>query len=127
MLTSANTCRTGRSVLEAAVGQPIVHFQDLRLAGRVLASQGAEADFILLQIDFTTNQAVVPDSTQRPGLPQQGDLALGVAPPQVAPGPAGRFLQVGLPPGGEGAGVRGGLDARPALLEKGSKEPLGIP
>src|SRR5262249_53003090 len=75
MLTSANTCRTGRSVLEAAVGQPIVHFEDLRLTSRVLASKGEEADLVPIQIDLTTNQAVGPDLPQRPGLTEQDDLA----------------------------------------------------
>src|SRR5438132_1568162 len=127
MLTSANTCRTGRSVLEAAVGQPVVHFEDLRLTGRVLAAQGAEADFIIIQIDFTTNQAVGPDLAQRPGLPRQGDLAAGVAPPQVDQVAAGPLLQVELPAARDGAAVRGGLDPRRPLLAQGSDVPPGMP
>ena len=110
MLTSANRSRTGRSVLEAAVGQPIVHFEDLRLTPRVLASKGEEADLVLIQIDFATNQAVGPDLAQRPGLPQQGDLALGVASPQVDQPTTGPLLQVELPVGREEAAIRGGLD-----------------
>src|SRR5260370_36212828 len=116
MLTSANTCRTGRSVLEAAVGQPVVHFEDLRLATRVLASEGEETDFITIQIHFTTNEAAGPYLTQRPGLPQQGDFAAGVAPPQVdqeAPAP---LLQVELPVGGgRTAGPRGARPRRPPI------------
>src|ERR1700745_177254 len=94
MLTSANTSRTGRSVLEAAVGQPIIHFEDLRLTGRLLAPQGEAADLVLIQIHFTTNQAVGPHLAQGPTLAQQGHLTVAVAPPQVdqpAPGP---LLQV---------------------------------
>src|SRR3954471_8479953 len=120
MLASANTCRTGRSVLEAAVGQSIVHFADLWLTSRFLASQGEETDLILVQIDFTTNQTAGPDLAQRPALAQQGDLALGVAPPQgdqAAPGP---LLQVELPGGGEGTAVRGRFDPRRPLLSQGS-------
>ena len=70
MLTSANTSRTERSVLEAAVGQPIVHFEDLRLTPRLLASEGEEADLIVGQIDFTTNQAVGPDLAAGPAVAQ---------------------------------------------------------
>src|SRR5690348_16466037 len=101
MLTSANTSRTGRSVLEATVGQPIVHFADLRLAGWVLASESEEADLVLIQIDLATDQAVGPGLTQRPGLPQQDYLALGVASPEVDQPSAGPLLQVELPVGRE--------------------------
>src|SRR5262249_36772619 len=125
MLTSANTCRTGQSVLEAAVGQAIVHFEDLWLTGRLLAAEGEETDLILVQIDFTTNQAVGPDLAQRPGLAQQGDRALRVAPPQVDQPAAGSLLQVELPAGGEGAAVGGRLDPRRPLLEQGSDVPAG--
>src|SRR3954447_19606491 len=126
MLTSANTSRTGRSVLEAAVGQPIVHFQDLRLTGRLLASQGEEADLIAIQIDFTTDQAVGPDQAQRPGLPQQVDLAAGAAAPQVDQATSRPFLQVELPVGREGATLRGGLDPRRALLTHSRNVPLRV-
>src|SRR5947209_14500627 len=112
MLTSANTSRTGRSVLKAAVGQPIGHFQDLRLAGRFLASQSEEADLLPIQIDFTTDEAVGPGLAQRPGLPQQDDLAAGVASPQVDQAATGPLLQVELPVAREGAAVRGVLDPR---------------
>src|SRR4051794_24605428 len=127
MLTSANTSRTGRSVLEAAVGQPIVRFQDLRLALRVLAPQGEEADLVRVQIDLTTNQAVGPDLAQRPGLPQHGDLALGVASPQVDQPARGPLLQLELPAAREGTPVRGGLGPGRPLLEQGSDVPLGMP
>src|SRR5947209_12835645 len=127
MLTSAITSRTGRSVLKTAVGQPIVHFQDLRLAGRILAPEGEETDFILIQIHFTTNQAVGPDLAQRPGLPQQGYLAAGVAPPQVDQAATGPLPQVELPVAGEGAAVRGGLDSRRPLLAQGRDVPAGMP
>src|SRR5260370_26215426 len=116
MLTSANTSRTGRSVLEAAVGQPIVHFEDLRLTGRLLATKGEEADLVLIQIHFTTNQAVGPHLAQWPGLAHPRHLALAIAAPQVdqpAPGP---LLQVELPAVGEGTPVRAGLDPRRPLL-----------
>src|SRR4051812_45555281 len=110
MLTTASTSRTGRSILEAAVGQPIVHFQDLWLAGRLLAPEGEEADLVRVQKDgtelenfsppapftardrggkpgkvlkLTADQAVGPHLAQLPGLPQQGHLAAGVAAPQV--------------------------------------------
>src|SRR5438105_745267 len=82
MLTSANRCRTGRSVLEAPVGQAVVHLQDSRLTGRFLAPQGEEADLVLVQIHLTANQAVGPHLPQWPGLPQQRHLAQVVASPQ---------------------------------------------
>src|SRR5438067_1515311 len=126
MLTSANTCRTGRSVLETAVGQPIVLFEDLRLTGRVLASESEEADFILVQVHFTTDQAVGPGLAQRPGLPQQGDLAQPAAASEVDHPAAGAFLQLEPPAHGEGAAVRGGLDPCRPLLEQGSDVPLGV-
>src|SRR5215467_7778685 len=118
MLTSANTSRTDRSVLKAPVGQPIVHFQDLRLTRRRLASKWEEADLVTIQIHFTPNQAIGPDLPHGPGLPQQVDLALGVAPPQVDQAAAGPLLQVELPAAWEGAAVWGGLDPRRPLLEQ---------
>src|SRR5437588_8637167 len=126
MPTSANTSRTGRSVLEAAVGQPVVHFENLRLAGRLLAAEGEEANLVLIQIHFTTNQAVGPHLAEWPGLPQQGHLAVAVASPQVDQLPTGPLLQVKFPAGGEGAAVRGGLDPRRPLLAQGSAVPLGM-
>src|SRR4051794_35407444 len=121
MLTSANTSRTGRSVLEAAVGQPIVHFEDLRLTGRVLPSQSEEADLVLIQIHFTTNQAVGPGLTQRPGHPEQSDLAVGVAASEVDHAAAGSLLQVELPAHGEGAAVRGGTGGAGSLRARGRR------
>src|SRR6266446_1803339 len=94
MLTSANTCRTVRSVLEASVGQPIIHFQDLWLTGRFLASKGEEADLVLIQIHFTTNQAIGPHLAERPGLPQEGHLAQAATAPQVDQLAIGPLLQV---------------------------------
>src|SRR6266498_4322784 len=126
MLTSANTSRTERSVLEAAVGQPIVHFEDLRLTGRLLAAQGEEADLVLVQIDLTTDQAVGPHLPERPGLPQYGHLAVGGASPQVDQPATGPLLQVELPANGEGTPVRAGLDPRRPLLAQGSDIPLGM-
>src|SRR5438132_1539887 len=78
MLTSANTSRTGRSVLEAAVGQPIVHFEDLRLTDRLLATEGEEADLVLIQIHFTTNQAGGPPLAQTQAHPQDPPQGVGV-------------------------------------------------
>src|SRR4051812_7211125 len=102
MLTSANTSRTGGSVLEAAVGQAVVHFEDLRLTGRFLASEGEEADFIIIQIHFTTNQAAGPGQAERPGLPEQIDLAVAVTAPEVDQAAAGALFQVELPVAREG-------------------------
>src|SRR5947209_3674628 len=127
MPTSANTSRTGRSVLEAPVGQPIVHFEDLRLTPRLLASKGKEADLVPIQIDLTTNQAVGPDLAQRPGLAQQDDLAVGVASPQVDQPTTGPLLQVQLPVGREGATARGRLDPRRPLLAQGGDVSQGVP
>src|ERR1700739_3652479 len=123
MLTSANTSRTGRSVLEAAVGQPIVHFEDLRLTGRLLASQGEEADLVLVQIDLTTDQAVGPHLPEIPSLPHHGHRVGGVASPQVAQPATGPLLQVELPASGEGTPVRAGLDPRCPLLAQGGDVP----
>src|SRR5437588_9400069 len=123
MPTSANTSRTGRSVLEAAVGQPVVHFENLRLAGRLLAAEGEAADLVLIQIHFTTNQAVGPHLAQVPGLAQQGHLTVAVASPQVDQPATGPLLQVELPAGGEDTPVRGALDARRPLLAQGSDVP----
>src|SRR4051812_32161076 len=110
MLTSANTSRTGRSVLKAAVGQAIVHLQDLRLAGRILASEGEEPDLILVQVHFAPDEATGPGQAQRPGLPEQDDLALGAASPQVDQPASGPLLQVELPVAREVAAIRGRLD-----------------
>src|SRR5205807_3722365 len=106
MLTSANTSRTGRSVLEAAVRQPIVHFEDLRLTGWLLASQGEEADLVLVQIDLTTDQAVGPHLPQIPGLPQHGHLTVGVASLQVDQPPTAPLLPVELPASGAATPAR---------------------
>src|ERR1700745_1887101 len=106
MLTSANTSRTGRSVLEAPVGQPIIHFEDPRLTGRVLAAESEKADLVLIQIHCTTNQAVGPGLAQRPGLPQQCDRAQAIAASEIDHPAAWSLLQVELPAHGEGAAVR---------------------
>src|SRR5260370_42615032 len=102
MLTSANTSRTGPSVLEAAVGQPVVHFEDLRLTGRLLPAKGEEADFVLVKIHFAANQAVRPQPAQWPALAQQGHLAVAVAAPQVDQPATGPLLQVQFPVAGDG-------------------------
>src|SRR4051812_23399964 len=120
MLTSANRSRTGPSVLEAAVGQPKVHLQDLRLAGRVFPPEGEEADLIAIQSDFTPDQAVGPELSQRPGLPEQDDLAAGVATPEVDQATLRPFLQIELPVPREGTTARGGLDPRRPLPAHGS-------
>src|ERR1700751_81883 len=102
MLTSANTSRTGRSILEAAVGQPIVHFEDLRLTGRLLATQGKASDRVFVQVYLTRNQAVGQHLAQWPGLAQQGHLAVAVAAPQVDQPTTGSLLQVEHPVSGKG-------------------------
>src|SRR5438270_12088563 len=109
MLTSANRSRTGRSVLEAPVGQPIIHFQDLWLARRVLASQGKEADLVLVQIHFTAHQAARPNRAHPPRPPQQGHLALSVGASQIDESAARSRLEVQLPVDGEGPAGRGRL------------------
>src|ERR1700688_2894554 len=119
MLTSANTSRTRQSLLEASVGQPIVHFEDLRLTRGLLAPQGEEADLVLVQIHFTTCQAMRPHLAELPDLPQQGHLAQSGAPPQVDQ-PAMRPLpQVELPVPRKVPAVRSGLDPRRPLLQQG--------
>src|SRR5512135_2321369 len=125
MLTTANTWRTGRSVLEAPVGQPIVHSQDLRLTGRLLASEGEEADLVLVEIHFAAHEAVGPQLAEGPGLPQQRHLAEAVASPQVDQPATGSLLQVPLPARGERLAVRGGLDPRRAMLAQRHHVPAG--
>src|SRR5947209_19390095 len=120
MLTTANRSRTGRSVLEAPIGQPIIHFQDLWLTGRFLAAEGKEADLVSVQIDVTANQAVGPDLAKRPGLAQQDHRAVAIAPPQVNQPAARPLLQIQLPTRGEPPAVRIGLDSRRPLLPQGS-------
>src|SRR5262249_60986502 len=127
MLTSANTRRTGRSVLEATVGQPIVHFADLWLTGRVLAPQGEEAKLVPIPIHFTADQAVGPGLTQGPELPQQGYLAVAVASPQVDQSAPRSLLQVELPAHRKGTAGPGGFDARPPGPPPGRHKPLGLP
>src|SRR3981081_221160 len=116
MLTSANTSRTGPSVLEAAGWDPIIHFQDLGLTGWFLAPEGEEAELVVVQIHLTTHQAVGPHLAERPGPPQQAHLALAAAAPQVDQ-PATRPLpQLQLPGGGERPPLGGGLHARRAVV-----------
>src|SRR6266436_2261439 len=127
MLTSANTSRTRQLPLEASVGQSIVHFEDLRLTGGVLAPQSEEADLVLVQIHFTAYQAMRPHLAELPGLPQQGHLAQSVAPPQVDQ-PAMRPLpQVERPVPRKGPAVRSGLYPRHPLLQQRGDVLLGMP
>ena len=118
MLTTANRSRTVLSVLEAPIGQPIVHFQDLWLTGRLLAPQSEEAELVLVQIDVTANQAVGPDLAKRPGLSQQRHLAQAVAAPQVDQTALRSLLQVQLPARRERPAIRRGLDPRRPLFSK---------
>src|SRR3954462_10285974 len=97
MLTSANTSRTRRSGLEAAIGESIGYFADQGLIGGILAPQGEEADLVLIQIDFTTNQGVGPDLPQWPDRAQQDHRAVAVASPQVDQPATRPLLQVELP------------------------------
>src|SRR5438045_2042445 len=97
MLTSANRSRTGRSVLEAPGGKPVIHLQELGLTGRLLAPQAEEADLVLGEIHFAANQAVRPHLAEEPGLPQQRHFAAAVAAPQVDQSATRPFLQVQLP------------------------------
>src|SRR5438270_10225171 len=126
MPTSANTSRTGRSVLEAAVRQSVVHFADLRLTVRLLTAESEEANLPLVQIHLTANQAVGPHVAQWPGLTQQGHLAVAIAAPQVDQPATGPLLQVKLPVGGEGRPVRAGLDPRRPRLAQGRDVLLGM-
>src|SRR5687767_7129616 len=119
MLTSATRSRTGRSVLEAPVGQAVVHLQDLRLAGRLLPPKAEEADLVLVQIDLTANQAAGPDLAERPGLAQQDHRAVARAAPQVNQAAARPLLQIQFPAGGERPAIRGRLDPRRPLLPQG--------
>src|SRR5437773_3882383 len=127
MLTSANTSRTGESVLEPAVGQAIVYFEDLRVTARFLAPESEEADFVLIQIHFTTNQAAGPGLAERPGLPQQVHRALAVTAPEVDQAATRPLLQVELPVAREGPAVRGRLDPRRPLLEQRPDVPARVP
>src|SRR6266852_3236420 len=127
MLTSANTSRTGRSILETAVGQPIIHLQDLRLTGRLFPSEGEEADLVLVQVHFTADQAIGPDLAEGPGLPQQGYLAEAVTSPQVDQPATRQVLQVELPVPRESPTVRGSLDPRRPLFPQRSDVLLGMP
>src|SRR5437667_9178559 len=110
MLTSANRSRTGRSVLEAPSRKPVIHFQDLGLTGRLLAPEREEADLVVVEIHFTTNQAVGPHLAEGPGLPQQRHRAAAVAAPQVDQAATRPFLQVQLPGPGKRPTVRSCLD-----------------
>src|SRR5262245_175267 len=119
MLTSASTSRTLQSVLEAPVGQAIIHFQDLWLTGRVLAPEGEEADFVTIQIHFTADQAARPHGAQRPGLAQQVHRTLAVTAAQVDQPALGAFLQVQFPARWEGPPPRRRFDPRrPALAQR---------
>src|SRR5262249_44799979 len=127
MLTSANTSRTARSVLEAPIGQPIIHCQDLGLTGRVLASQGVKADLVTVQIHFTAHEPTRPDVADLPALAQQVPLPLRVGPPQVHQTAARSLLEVQLPVSGERPAGWGGLDPRRPVLPQGpdvSQRPL---
>ena len=64
ILTSASTSRTLQSVLEAPVGQPIVHFQDLGLTGRLLAAEAEEADRVPVQIDLNGKGDILNSETR---------------------------------------------------------------
>src|SRR5215471_5777215 len=125
MLTTANTCRTGRSVLEPPVGQPIVHLQDLRLTGRLLTSQAEEADLVPVQIDITTDQAMGPHLPQIPGLSQQAHRAGAVASPEVDQPALRSLLQVQLPARREVATGWGCLDPRRPLPPQRLHMPAG--
>src|SRR3984893_12765786 len=127
MLTSANTSRTGPSVLEAPGGQPIIDCQDLGLTARLLAPQGAEAELVVVQVHFTAHQAIGPHLAELPGPPQQAYLAEAVAASQVDEPTPRPFLQVQLPGIGERPTVRSGLDARRPLLPQGLDVLLGVP
>src|SRR5262245_44287988 len=105
MLTSARTARTGRRVLKPSHVHPVVQLPDLRLARRLLAPQADEADATPGQIHLTAHQAVGPDLTQLPALPQHRHPAERVAPPQVDQPATRPLLQVQLPALGEGAAV----------------------
>src|SRR5262249_5336213 len=127
MLTSANTSRTARSVLEAPIGQPILHFLDLRLAGRRLATKGEGADLVLVEIHFTAYQPARPDLADFPGVAQQAHLALRVGPPQVDQLAARPLLEVQLPVNRERPAAGGRLDPRRPVPSQGphvSQRPL---
>src|SRR5438067_2067181 len=116
MLTSANTSRTGRSVLEAPSRESVIHFQELGLAGRLLAPQREEANLVGVEIHFTAHQAVGPHLAERPGPPQQSYFAEAAAAPQVDQPAARPVLQVQLPVGGESPAVWRRLQPRRPLL-----------
>src|SRR3954469_5175252 len=126
MLTSAITCRTGRSVLETPGRQPVIDFQDLGLTGRLLAPQREEAELVVVQIHFTANQSIGPHLPELPGPPQQDYLAEAAAAPQVDQLTPRPFFQVQLPSLGERPALRGGLQARRPLLPQGLDVLLGM-
>src|SRR6267142_429643 len=119
MLTSASTSRAGKSVLEPAVGEPVVHLQDLGLTGRVLAPKDEEADLVVVEIDVTANQAIGPHLAELPCPPEQCHGAGAVASPQVNQPATRPFLQLERPAGGESSAVRSSLDpCRPMLAQR---------
>src|SRR5690348_11298375 len=127
MLTSANTSRTGRSVLKSPGRESVIHFQDLGLAGRLLAPQGEEADLVVIEVHFTAHQAVGPHLAERPRPPQQSYLAEAVAAPQKVQPAARPLLQIQFPVGGECPAVWRGLDPRRPLLTQRRDVPLRTP
>src|ERR1700689_5482495 len=127
MLTSANTSRTVRSVLEAPVGQPVIHLQDLWLARRLLTSESEEADLVLVKINVTADQAVGPQLAKRPAVPQQRHLTHSVGSPQVDHPAVRALLQMELPVPRERSTVWGGLDPRCSLPHQRRDVPLGMP
>lgn len=86
-----------RSVIELSAGQPIIHLQNHRLAGGVLAPKGEEADLVPASVDLTAGQPVGPNQAQRPSRTEHDDLAVGVGSPDVDHAPSGPLPQVRLP------------------------------
>src|SRR5579872_7117757 len=115
MLTSANTWRTGESVLEAPGREPVIHFQDLRLVRRLLAPQSEETNLVVVEIHLTAHQAAGPDLAERPGPSQQAHLTQAIAAPQINQPTARPLLQFQLPGRGEGPSRRRGFQPRRAV------------
>src|SRR5262249_5422863 len=109
----------GCSVAEAARGQPIIYFQDLRLTRRFFAAEAEEADLVEVEIDLTADQAVGPDQAQPPGLAPQAQGAVAIAASGVDQPPAGSLVQLQLPVRREGPALGGGLDPRRPMLAQG--------
>jgi hypothetical protein len=104
--------------LEGALRQGVGHLVQERLIHWLAASQGEEADGIVVQVDLRANEAMQPMSIDVERMTENTGPPPVVGAPQEDDRSLRNSLQIQTPTFGKGATTWRGFDAGPAALSR---------